>query len=131
MHLSHNVGEQSNHIIISHGHIRYNLFQCNFLGRVVLVLLAATKKLLTQLSYFTLPKWVSSWISETDKKAAANSCFSTERLRSLPLDFQYIRYLAIGLSPEIKQRRLTLAKSFASPPLAAMLRKVFVNDYMG
>lgn len=75
MHLSHNVGEQSNHIIVSHGHISYNLFQCNFLGGVVLVLLAATKKLLTQLSYFALSKWVSTSIFETDEKAAAKSLF--------------------------------------------------------
>lgn len=98
---------------------------------MVLVLLAATKKLLTQLSYFALSKWVSSWISEMDEKAAAKSCFSTKRLRSLRLKFQDTRCLAIECFTENKQRRLTLAKSFASPPLAAMLRKVFVSDYMG
>ena len=73
MHLSHNVREQSNHIVVSHGHISYNFFQCNFLGRMVLVLLAATEKLLTQLSNFALLEWVSSWISETDENPAAES----------------------------------------------------------
>lgn len=73
MHLSDNVREQSNHIIVSHGHISYNLFQCDFLGCVVLVLLAATKKLLTQLSYFALSELVSDWVFETDEKATTGS----------------------------------------------------------
>ena len=54
IHAVDNIGKQSNHIIIAHSHIGDNLFEGDFLGGVVLVLLAAAIKFLTQLGDLAL-----------------------------------------------------------------------------
>ncbi len=56
MHATNHIRKQCHHVIVAHGHVGHNLFECNLLRRIVLVLLAPTVELQSQLCDLALYK---------------------------------------------------------------------------
>lgn len=54
VHAANDIGKEGDHVVVAHGHVGNDLFQGDFLDRVVLVLLAAAVELEAQLSYLAL-----------------------------------------------------------------------------
>lgn len=54
LHTANNIGEQSYHVVVAHGHVGHDLLEGNLLGRVILVLLTTTVELQSQLRNFSL-----------------------------------------------------------------------------
>ena len=56
MHACDDIWEETNHIIVAHGHVGYDLLEGDLLRRVILVFLASAVQLLTQLGHLPLRK---------------------------------------------------------------------------
>lgn len=54
LHTVYNVWEQRHHVIVAHGHVRYDLLQRDLFGRMVFVLLPTTIQFLSQFRNFAL-----------------------------------------------------------------------------